>query len=110
MSGHQARLSCFSDFYPFYLSQHRKAGTRALHVAGTICSLAFGATAVAYKTPALLAAGFAAGYGFAWVGHFFVEKNKPATFTYPLWSLAADFKFCWQVLTGNQRIVNSEAD
>ena len=85
------RYRTFEDFWPFYVSQHRNATCRGLHFVGT--SLVWVAVALALldSTRWLLVAPLL-GYGFAWVGHFFFEKNRPATFTYPLWSLRGDFR------------------
>jgi len=90
----------FKEFYPFYLSQHSNKTCRLLHIIGTTILLAITLTALYHRQPILLIFVPIAGYGFAWVGHFFFEKNKPATFTYPLWSLASDFKMYYQVLSG----------
>lgn len=90
----------FAEFWPYYLGEHRKPQTRALHYVGTTLVIAIAVFALVTGRTGLLMALPVAGYVFAWVGHFGVEKNRPATFTYPLWSLIADFKmwFCW--LTG----------
>ena len=90
----------FSEFWPFYLREHSRSRTRALHYAGTslVVLIAIGA-AISGRWLWLLTIPVA-GYGFAWLAHFAVEKNRPATFTYPLWSLAADFKMWWPWLTG----------
>ena len=90
----------FSEFWPYYLREHSKPRTRMLHYVGT--SLVVGITIYALLTGRLLwlLAIPIAGYGFAWAAHFVVERNRPATFTYPLWSLAADFKMWWLWLTG----------
>ena len=93
------RFSTFEEFWPYYLSEHWKPATRALHFAGTACVLACLLLAVAASAWWLLAAPLF-GYAFAWVGHFFVEKNRPATFTYPLWSLRGDFRMFRLMLTG----------
>ena len=91
---------CFNEFWPFYLREHSKPRTRALHYAGTTLVIAIALVAVATGHWLWLLAIPIAGYGFAWAAHFAVEKNRPATFTYPLWSLAADFKMWWLWLTG----------
>ena len=81
------RLTSFEQFWPFYVAQHRKTSTRALHFAGTTLVLGTLAASAVAAAPwwALLAP--VAGYGPAWVGHFFFEKNRPATFQHPWWSL-----------------------
>ena len=94
------RYSSFRDFWPHYLREHSRPATRRIHYAGTGLVLAFAAAAVASGDWRLLAAVPVAGYGFAWFGHAVVERNRPATFTYPLWSLAADFRMWWLWLTG----------
>ena len=90
----------FSQFWPFYLREHSKPVTRGLHYVGTslVVLIAIGAALTANWW--LFIALPVAGYFFAWVAHFGVEKNRPATFTYPLWSLAADFRMWWLWLTG----------
>ena len=90
----------FTDFWPFYLREHSRPRTRALHYAGTTLVIAVALFAILSGRWLWLLAIPLAGYGFAWLAHFAVEKNRPATFTYPLWSLAADFKMWWLWLTG----------
>ena len=90
----------FAKFWPFYLHEHSKPRTRALHYAGTSLVIAIAVVAAVTGRWLWLLAVPIAGYGFAWLAHFAVEKNRPATFTYPLWSLAADFKMWWLWLTG----------
>jgi hypothetical protein len=89
----------FAEFWPFYLREHSKPRTRALHYAGTSLVVTIALFALATGRWAWLLAIPFAGYGFAWFAHFKVEKNRPATFTYPFWSLAADFKMWWLWLT-----------
>ena len=98
------RITSFEEFYPFYLKQHSNKTCRILHFIGTTIVLALVITAIYHKTPKLLILVPMAGYGFAWVGHFFFERNKPATFKYPLWSLISDFKMYFQILSGKQTL------
>ena len=85
------RLASYEEFWPFYVSQHRDPTCRRLHFVGTTLVLASFVAGVLVSPLFFLAAPLA-GYGFAWVGHFAFEKNRPATFTYPLWSLRGDFR------------------
>lgn len=89
----------YEEFWPYYVSQHMRPTTRKLHFLGTAAVLVSLAAGV-LVSPAWLLAMPIAGYGFAWVGHFFVEKNRPATFTYPLWSLRGDFRMFRLMLLG----------
>jgi hypothetical protein len=93
-------MKTFAEFWPFYLREHAKPVTRRLHFAGTTLSLLFLATAIFAGRPRFFLAALLCGYAFAWVGHFFVEHNRPATFKYPFWSFAADFKMWACALTG----------
>jgi hypothetical protein len=88
----------FEDFWPFYLSQHRRAATRWLHCAGLVLALL--SLPVALALPRYSAIVPAFGYGLAWLGHAFVERNRPATFRHPLWSLRGDFRMFRLVCTG----------
>lgn len=85
------RLQSFHEFWPYYVGEHVHPLNRALHFVGTSLVLTLLISGLWTRHFWLWAAMPVAGYGFAWVGHFVVEKNRPATFTYPLWSLAADF-------------------
>lgn len=88
-----ARLyATFAEFWPFYLREHSKPRTRALHYTGTSLVVLIAAAVLLTGRWGWLIALPVAGYAFAWVAHFAVERNRPATFTYPLWSLAADFR------------------
>ena len=94
------RYSTFAEFWPFYLREHSRPRTRALHYIGTTLVVLIAISAVLTGRWWWLLAMPVAGYFFAWLAHFTVEKNRPATFTYPLWSLGADFKMWWLWLTG----------
>jgi len=98
-----ARFASFREFYPFYLSEHRNAACRRLHFAGSAVVLVLIVVAFVMRAWWLLALVPVAGYGFAWVGHFGFEKNRPATFSHPAWSLAGDWVMFWQLLTGKIR-------
>jgi hypothetical protein len=90
----------FGDFWPHYLREHARPATRLIHVAGTSLVIIIGLAALALRSWWLFAAMPVAGYGFAWASHFAVERNRPATFTHPLWSLRADFRMWRLWLTG----------
>lgn len=90
----------FAQFYPFYLTQHADRANRRLHFCGTTLVLAITLTTLITGYWTLFWAVPLAGYGFAWVGHFFIEKNRPATFTYPVYSLMGDFLMFWEMLNG----------
>lgn len=94
------RYASFSAFYPFYLSQHQDRTCRRLHVVGSTLVLTVLIWVLVTQTWSGLLLLPVLGYGFAWVGHFHFEHNKPATFTYPLYSLMGDWVMWWQTLTG----------
>ena len=94
------RFASFAEFYPFYLGEHSNRTCRRLHFAGTTLVLVVLATAVATGNGWWLAAAPVAGYGFAWLGHFAFEHNRPATFRHPLYSLMGDWVMYKDMLTG----------
>lgn len=94
------RIETFDEFWPHYVREHRHKLTRQLHFVGTTLALACVAGAVFGKRRWLLLAAPFAGYGPAWISHFFIERNRPATFEYPLWSLQADFVMWGKTLAG----------
>ena len=94
----------FKDFYPYYIEEHSKPKTKLLHFIGTSISLFFLAQLVITFDPIYLIYALLSGYGFAWVAHFFIEKNKPATFTYPFYSFIGDHKMFVEILMGKHKI------
>ncbi|PCI09964.1 MAG: hypothetical protein COB73_04285 [Flavobacteriaceae bacterium] len=96
----EERIQTYPEFYKYYLSEHSNKTCRMLHVIGTTIVFALTLTAIYHLQPILFLYVPLAGYGFAWVGHFFFEKNKPATFKYPWWSLKSDFKMYFDILSG----------
>src|SRR2546423_568175 len=96
----QQEFQSFADFWPFYLAEHSRPATRALHAAGTILSLVLLVALIIERKWAWLPLALVVGYGCAWVGHFFIEHNRPATFQHPLWSFLGDYKMLALMLTG----------
>jgi hypothetical protein len=93
-------MTRYSEFWPYYLSEHAQPGTRAIHVAGTVLAFAALVLAVIDRNLWLLAAVPVLGYGPAWAAHFFVERNRPLTFRYPFWSLYSDLRMAGLFLSG----------
>lgn len=98
------------DFYDFYLDEHQNMACRRLHFAGSSLGLLGLVKSVKDRSPTPLLQGIAAGYACAWVGHFFFEKNKPATFKYPLQSFVSDIHMYSDVIRGNLSLVDKKYD
>lgn len=94
------RFNSFAQFYPYYLGEHRNPACRRLHFIGTTLVIALLAYALGSGNWLLLLVVPVAGYGFAWIGHFFFEKNRPATFQHPFYSLLGDFVMYRDMLRG----------
>jgi hypothetical protein len=97
------RIGSLKEFYPFYLQEHKNSTSRILHFIGTSLVILLLPAALLFHDVRLLMLIPFVGYGFAWVGHFFFEKNKPATFKYPAYSLASDFLLFWDLLRGKEK-------
>jgi hypothetical protein len=95
-----AAIRTYREFWPYYLSEHSRPATRAFHFAGTSGGTALLLLSLAAQNPWLVLVAVLAGYGPAWFAHFAVEKNRPATFRYPLWSLISDFRMTGIWLAG----------
>ena len=93
-------IKTYEAFWPFYLGEHSLSSTRWVHFVGTTIAFLNIVSAVVFMAPSYLLSALLSGYAFAWVSHFFIEKNRPATFTYPLWSLASDYRMFFLWLTG----------
>lgn len=93
------KYQTFAEFYPYYLSEHANVTCRRLHFAGSVFGLYCLVMIVTTLNFSWLIAALLVGYGCAWVGHFFFEHNKPATFQYPLYSFMGDWKMFWEILT-----------
>jgi hypothetical protein len=96
----ERRYKSFAEFWPFYVNEHSRPGTRVLHLIGTSTGILVVIYLIATGRWWLFPLGLIPGYGGAWLGHFLVEKNKPATFQYPLWSFMGDYKMIAMMITG----------
>lgn len=99
----ETRIATFREFWPYYVREHAKPVTRALHFIGSTIVLALVAAALVTGRLWLLAVTPVAGYGFAWIGHFGFEKNRPATFKYPVYSFVSDWVMYGKILSGSMR-------
>jgi hypothetical protein len=96
----EKRYGTFEEFWPFYVREHSKKATRIFHFVGTTAAVTCAGIGLLTRRPWMLVVAPVLGYGPAWISHFFIEKNKPATFKYPLWSLKADFVMWKKIVTG----------
>lgn len=103
MSAMPPSFASFREFYPYYLGEHRHPVSRRLHVVGTFASSLIIVISIATGRWALLPVALVVGYAFAWIGHFAFEKNRPATFRHPLYSLRGDFAMLRDVLLRRTR-------
>ena len=98
------KFNSFKEFYPFYLSEHSKKSTKLSHMCGTILVVCILFYSIKNQDWSKLYYLPIAGYGFAWIGHFFFEKNKPATFKYPLYSFIGDWVMCKDIIIGKVKL------
>ena len=97
-------FSSFAEFYPFYLEEHANSTCKLLHFIGTWLVVLVAAFALIRSEPKWLWLMPLVGYGFAWVGHYFFERNRPATFKHPFYSLLGDFVMWKDIMAGNVKI------
>lgn len=88
----ERQFKSFTEFWPYYLGEHSKPATRLLHCIGSFAGIGLVVAFIAIGRWYLFPLALVPGYAFAWIGHFFIERNRPATFTYPLWSFVGDWK------------------
>jgi len=98
------KFTSFKEFYPYYLSEHRNPINKILHAIGSLSALMFLIFVLFIKQYTLIPVSFLFGYSFAWIGHFIFEKNKPATFKYPLYSFFGDWVMLKDLFTGKINI------
>tara|TARA_Y100001958_G_C20960982_1_gene359808 strand:- start:89 stop:400 length:312 start_codon:yes stop_codon:yes gene_type:complete len=100
------KFNSFKEFYPFYLSEHKNSMCRLLHFVGTLLVLLTTVFSSIYNLKFLFLAPFF-GYGFAWIGHYFFEKNRPATFKYPIYSFFGDWVMFKDIIISKENIFNN---
>ncbi len=102
------RIQTYSEFYQYYLTEHKNKTSRILHFIGTFLVFVLLVIAIVEGWGWKWILVPVVGYGFAWIGHAFFEKNKPATFKYPFWSLISDFKLFFEILLGRRSFDSSK--
>ena len=100
------KYTSFKEFYPFYLSEHMNRICRGLHFIGTL--FVIGIFIISFANIKALFFAPLCGYGFAWIGHFFFEKNRPATFSYPIYSFMGDWVMFKDIIMGKESIISPE--
>ncbi|SRR6266542_5590408 len=96
-------IKTFEEFWTFYVGEHSKRGTRVAHAVGTVAAVGCLFFFIARREWRYIPLALIPGYGAAWIGHFFIEKNRPATFNYPLWSFIADYKMIGLMAAGKMQ-------
>lgn len=107
------KIQNYAEFWDFYIREHSKPLTRWFHFIGTLLATALFVWFIWRGTWYYFLVSFVVGYGFAWISHFFIEKNKPATFQYPIWSFASDYKMMFLMIVGKmnkevERVLSKE--
>jgi len=98
------KFTSFKKFYPYYLSEHKLKINKILHIIGSLLGLIFLIIVLYFKNYKYIPLSFLFGYIFAWIGHFVFEKNKPATFKYPIYSFMGDWVMLKDILTGKIKL------
>lgn len=108
----ERRIETYEEFWPFYVREHSDPTNRRLHFIGTTGTILLAAAALVRQKPIHLLHAAISGYGCAWVGHFVFQKNTPATFKYPLWSLVSDFRMWGKIVAGtmDEEVARAMAD
>ncbi len=94
------QFKTFDEFWPHYVKEHSQSATRTIHAIGTMAGMACAVALLANRKWKLLPLALVPGYGAAWLSHFLIEKNKPATFNFPLWSFMGDYKMLKLMVEG----------
>ena len=100
----------YSEFYRFYLTEHRNIMSRRLHAVGSSVGIYFFSKAIRQRQPKYFIYGLASGYACAWIGHFVFEKNKPASFKQPLYSFISDWRMLSDIVRGNLSLKDRQLD
>lgn len=111
MKNNEGKIDNYNEFWDFYVQEHANPLTRYLHFIGTTLGIVLLIWFIRNGTWFYFPLCFVVGYAFAWFSHFFIEKNNPATFKYPLWSFISDYRMVFYMLTGKmnrevERVLN----